>query len=52
MFAAREITGKTGNRPSEIIRIEYIIQQNVPRNIKLANIIPNGLNLNTVGHAI
>jgi hypothetical protein len=52
MFAAREITGKTGNRPSEIIRIEYTIQQNVPRNIKLANIIPNGLSLNAVGSAI
>jgi len=49
-LVAREITGKTGNRPIEIIIIEYIIQNVVPRNIKLANISPNELNLNIVGH--
>jgi len=52
MFAAREIIGKTGNLPSDIIMIEYPIQQIVPKNIKLANIIPKVLNLNTVGQAI
>ena len=52
MFAAREIIGNTGNLPKAIIIIEYTIQQVTPKKIKFANIMPNVLNLNTVGHAI
>ena len=51
MFAALEIIGRIGNRPREIIKIEYPIQNMVPKNAELASINPSILNLKLVGHA-